>query len=297
MCPKPIIGVPGFPLVVLYIADFVQRTDSNGSVSLLADALGSVLGLTDSSGNVQTGYTYDPYGNTVNSGQSSANPSQFTGRENDGNGLYYYRARYYDSRRGRFISEDPARVGGNFYAYASDSPTNLVDPSGLGPFGAIADWLHSHLTTPPPPPGNFAPPKAPCICPGLDTFLNTVRQNAGPKANGTCATAVKTGLAAAGFDYWKCDALECGQGLLDRGFTEMPNGGFDLQPGDITVMQPTPELIANGKPFGHMAVWDGEQWISDYVQGDNKYFQVYQNTLKLLMTDWKYYRYPCSCSN
>lgn len=59
---------------------------------------------------------------------------EYTGRENDGNGLYYYRARYYSPLLGRFISQDPlgfAGSGPNLYAYVFDSPTNLVDPLGL----------------------------------------------------------------------------------------------------------------------------------------------------------------------
>ena len=35
------------------------------------------------------------------------NSYQYTGRENDGTGLYFYRARYYAPALGRFISEDP----------------------------------------------------------------------------------------------------------------------------------------------------------------------------------------------
>ncbi len=57
-----------------------------------------------------------------------------TGREWDPEtGLYYYRARYYDPRLGRFISEDPIRFAGgnNFYAYVYGDPVNLVDPLGL----------------------------------------------------------------------------------------------------------------------------------------------------------------------
>jgi uncharacterized protein RhaS with RHS repeats len=39
------------------------------------------------------------------------NPFQYTGRDNDSEtGLYYYRARYFDPRVGRFISEDPLGV-------------------------------------------------------------------------------------------------------------------------------------------------------------------------------------------
>lgn len=119
--------------------EIFQRTDSSGSVVPITDALGSVLALADSSGNLVTQYSYDPFGNTAASGTASSNPSQYTGRENEGNGLYYMRARYYSPVLHRFISEDPLRFAGsgaNFYAYAFNSPTNLVDRTGLAP----GDW-------------------------------------------------------------------------------------------------------------------------------------------------------------
>jgi RHS repeat-associated protein len=48
---------------------------------------------------------------------------------------YYYRARYYDPSAGRFVSEDPIGfvLGTNFYRYAVNSPTTLIDPTGLAP--------------------------------------------------------------------------------------------------------------------------------------------------------------------
>ncbi|MBA3725794.1 MAG: RHS repeat-associated core domain-containing protein [Armatimonadetes bacterium] len=45
-------------------------------------------------------------------------------------GLTYMRARYYEPGTGRFISEDPAMDGWNWYVYASGNPVNLVDFSG-----------------------------------------------------------------------------------------------------------------------------------------------------------------------
>jgi len=80
--------------------------------------------LVDGSGTVQTQYTYEPFGTTTVSGQANANPNQYTGRENDGTGLYYYRARYYHPGLQRFISEDPIGFAGgdtNLYAYVGNA--------------------------------------------------------------------------------------------------------------------------------------------------------------------------------
>jgi RHS repeat-associated protein len=45
----------------------------------------------------------------------------------------YYRARYYDPKLGRFISEDPIRwiAGPNFFSYVDNNPVILTDPFGL----------------------------------------------------------------------------------------------------------------------------------------------------------------------
>ena len=117
----------------LGIDEYFQRTDSAGARNYVTDILGSTLALTDSSGTTQTSYTYDPFGNTAATGQASSNPYQFTGRENDGTGLDYYRARYYDPRIARFISQDPMMFGprvGNLYAYVQNNPSSRIDPEG-----------------------------------------------------------------------------------------------------------------------------------------------------------------------
>jgi RHS repeat-associated protein len=110
-----------------------RRTDSSAS-SFLTDPLGSTVALTDSTGALTTQYSYEPFGKASASGPTSGNPFQFTGRENDGTGLQFDRARYYSPTFGRFISQDPIGIGGgdvNLYAYVANDPINLTDPSGL----------------------------------------------------------------------------------------------------------------------------------------------------------------------
>jgi RHS repeat-associated protein len=100
-----------------------ERLIRDSNEHFLTDALGSSIALTDSNGAVHTEYTYEPYGGTTVTG-STTNSFQYTNRENDQTGLYYYRARYYDPRLGRFISEDPIRFAGglNFYTYLTVRP-------------------------------------------------------------------------------------------------------------------------------------------------------------------------------
>ena len=115
------------------IDEVFSRTTSSGTQSYLTDNLGSTLALTSSAGAIQTSYSYEPYGNTTASGSSSTNALQYTGRENDGDGLYYNYFRYYDPTIGRFISSDPIGLAGgiNTYAYVLDDPFNAIDPVGL----------------------------------------------------------------------------------------------------------------------------------------------------------------------
>ena len=80
-----------------------------------------------------TELAYAPFGETSVSDLPSSSPVQFIGRENDGTGLYYYRARYYDPVRSRFVSEDPIGFAGgiNGYRYVRNAPLRFRDPSGL----------------------------------------------------------------------------------------------------------------------------------------------------------------------
>jgi RHS repeat-associated protein len=78
-------------------------------------------------------YAYSPYGETTVLGPDEGNPLQYTGRENDGTGLYYYRARYFDPLVKAFLSEDLIGFQGglNLYAYVGNAPTMYGDALGL----------------------------------------------------------------------------------------------------------------------------------------------------------------------
>ena len=120
-------------LTGLGIDEFFTRTDSVGVRSLLPDALGSTVALGDGTGALQTQYTYEPYGVTTLTGAASTNSYKYTGREDDGSGLYYCRARYYQPRLQRFIAGDPIGfLGGdvNLYGYVGGAPISYADPSG-----------------------------------------------------------------------------------------------------------------------------------------------------------------------
>jgi RHS repeat-associated protein len=82
---------------------------------------------------LEVDYAYSAYGETAVLGPDGGNALRYTGREDDGNGLFYYRARYYDPVLKRFVSEDPIglEAGPNFYAYVNGDPVSFIDPLGL----------------------------------------------------------------------------------------------------------------------------------------------------------------------
>ena len=97
------------------------------------NAHGDVVQLTNGFGTVTKFYDYDPYGNQLTGLDSfDNNPYRYNGQYYDTeSGYVYLRARYYDTSTGRFISEDPAFDGYNWYNYAAGNPIMYHDPSGL----------------------------------------------------------------------------------------------------------------------------------------------------------------------
>jgi RHS repeat-associated protein len=111
-----------------------ERTPDGKKYYYLFDGLGSIVGMTDSTGSDVNRYVYDPYGNIISQQEQSGffNLFKFAdGQYRSSTGLYKFGERYYDPTLGRWTQQDP--VGGslgdltsaNRYVYAGDDPVNM----------------------------------------------------------------------------------------------------------------------------------------------------------------------------
>jgi RHS repeat-associated protein len=108
----------------------------------------AVRAVTDGAGVAVERTTYRPFGEEVRLAQplTLAETRGFIGeRFDDGAGLQYLNARYYDPRLAMFVQPDwwevtGPGVGTNRYSYSFNDPVNLSDPNGhiFGAIGKIA---------------------------------------------------------------------------------------------------------------------------------------------------------------
>jgi RHS repeat-associated protein len=126
--PGPAVDEPIIVVTAATGAKEYFHTDKRGSIVAMSDTFGNL---------VEGPYTYDAYGNCfvgLTACGTSGEPYRFTGRRFDPEtGLYYYRARYYDPVKGRFLQADPIgyQVDLNLYAYVGNDPTDQQDPTGM----------------------------------------------------------------------------------------------------------------------------------------------------------------------
>ncbi|MBX7131506.1 MAG: RHS repeat-associated core domain-containing protein [Fimbriimonadaceae bacterium] len=118
----------------------VRTYDTNGKSFPIYDGHGNMiatLGRSSSSPNYSIGNEreYDVWGD-VRSTNGTGDPNtrycaNLGHKQDDESDLIYMRARYYEPGTGRFISEDPAMDGWNWFAYCDNQPVSRADDSGL----------------------------------------------------------------------------------------------------------------------------------------------------------------------
>jgi len=114
-----------------------QTTAAGASYFYDFDATGSAVGLSDATGAYVNSYRYMPFGRSLTSSVTVANPFQYVGAfgvQTDSPNLLYMRARFYVPSSGSFVSSDPLQLHSgdtNFYRYVSNQPIQFADPSGF----------------------------------------------------------------------------------------------------------------------------------------------------------------------
>jgi RHS repeat-associated protein len=130
----------------------VSRVNGSNSNYYDADAIGSTVGLTATDGSYINRYSYLPFGEDLTKVEGVANPFEYVGQwgvTDEGNGLDFMRARFYDSSLGRFTAVDPIGLNGgdtNFYRYVGNNSINLMDPNGLSVSSVTKGLIRIYIT-------------------------------------------------------------------------------------------------------------------------------------------------------
>ena len=121
----------------------VEDISTGTSHAYHQDEQGSTAYVTDTTGETENLYSYDGFGNLLESKEGIQNRILYTGQQYDQEtGQYYLRARYYNPVIGRFTQEDTYRGDGlNLYAYCGNNPVMYYDPSGHGMIDSIGAAL------------------------------------------------------------------------------------------------------------------------------------------------------------
>ncbi|WP_157314517.1 CHAP domain-containing protein [Chitinibacter sp. GC72] len=100
-----------------------------------------------------------------------------------------------------------------------------------------------------------------------EVAVKHAQDNAKAQSAGRCARYVREAIEAGGLVLSRHNsAKDYGNSLKTAGFTSLPanskpQDGFSA--GDVAILQGF-----DGNPHGHIQIYDGQQWISDFKQRD-----------------------------
>jgi RHS repeat-associated protein len=236
------------------------------------------VGLVGSGGSITTNYTYQPFGATTAGGSASGNSYEFTGRENDGTGLYFYRARYYSPTFQRFIAQDPIGFTGgdvNLYGYSTEDPVDNVDSSGLcsDPGGSgirfcieqyipekSAWWFQGDNRGPMPNGGTFRDQQM--LTPGPGGYQSKTKPGLSC-IGGICRPAAQGPSGATG-----CDTIHAwNKASGGWGFGHAPSTGYDVT---ITINPDGPAQVSGvSSAYPNMEIWEYGRGDPQKIQDNN----------------------------
>lgn len=90
-----------------------------------------------------------------------------------------------------------------------------------------------------------------------------ISRTAHSRSQGRCALYVRRALQSAGYDFTpQSSAYMYAYGTLQSaGFTQINSKNYQPQVGDVVVFNRTSK-----NPHGHIQIYDGNQWVSDFYQ-------------------------------
>lgn len=112
------------------------------------------------------------------------------------------------------------------------------------------------------------------VDPNIQNGINTLNSQAQATSQGQCAKYVRIALQDAGYTSLATNhpvsAYQYGPYLTNLGFASV--SGSSYQAGDVAVFQPV-----SGHTHGHIAMYNGTQWVSDYKQQTIYASQAYKS--------------------
>lgn len=111
--------------------------------------------------------------------------------------------------------------------------------------------------------GSYPPPSENMY--SINNAVDFLNNNANESSTGYCARAVRQAIEAGGIstEGRPNSACDYDTWLPTIGFSTVDSSNYTPQVGDIVVFE-----AIEGHPHGHIALYNGQQWVSDFVQRD-----------------------------